>query len=196
MPKTKEQNMTIRAEKRQLIMDSALHLFAENGFEHTSIGNIATHAGISKGLLYSYFKCKDDLLYQILASGMQTFTDNIHSEMTMEDFITGVEKSFDHIMENRDFFKLYTIISVQPKVAQNLGNLITEYGGLHGHITSLFQKCFGERAAQELMLLSVIMKGYSIISVFGDQQNVVAFDILKKTVVEFVKERYNSNKTI
>jgi len=196
MPRTKEQNMAIRTEKKQLIMDSALQLFAENGFEHTSIDSIARHASISKGLLYSYFKSKDDLLCQILASGMQVFTNNIHAEMTMEGFIAGIEKSFDHIMENRNFFKLYTIISVQPKVTQNLGNLVNEHGGSHNHIASLFQKYFGERAAQELLLLSVIMKGYSIISTFGDQQNVASFDILKKTVVDFVKERYNFKKTV
>ena len=195
MPKTKEQNMAIRAEKKLLIMDSALLLFAENGYERTSIENIAQHAGISQGLVYSYFKNKDDLLYQILACGMQTIPDNYHPEMTMEDFVTGIEKIFDHITENIDFFKLYTIISVQPKVTQNLGLMMNEmyqYGSLYNDIMNLFKKHFGEqRALQEFLLFSVILKGFSIISVFGNQQNVFPVDSLKAAVMNLIRERYS-----
>ena len=196
MPRTKEQNLAIRAEKKQLIMDAALYLFAENGFENTSIENIASHVGISKGLLYSYFKCKDDLLYQILASGMKTFSDSFHPEMTMEDFIMGVEKAFEHVAENQTFYKLYTIISVQPKVTQNLGILVNEFGNLHNEIANLFKKHFGEQAMQELLLLSVLTKGYSIVSAFGNQQHLLPTNILKETVMGLIRERYNLNKTI
>ncbi|MDR1886863.1 MAG: TetR/AcrR family transcriptional regulator, partial [Prevotellaceae bacterium] len=61
MPRTKEQNEAIRAEKRQLIMDAAMQLFAEDGYAHTSIDKIAQKAGIARGLLYSYFENKEDL---------------------------------------------------------------------------------------------------------------------------------------
>ena len=192
MPRTKEQNMAIREERKQSIMDSALRLFAENGFENTSIDCIASHAGISKGLLYSYFKCKDDLLYQILVAGMQTFSDSFHPEMTLEDFVTGIEKAFEHIKENIHFYKLYTIISVQPKVTKNLRALVNEYNSLYYNMVNLFKKHFGEQqAAQELLLLSVITKGFTIISVFGDQQNVIFVDSLKKTVMDLIRKRYN-----
>ena len=189
MPRTKEQNIAIRAEKKKIIMDSALQLFAEKGFEHTCINCIAQHAGISKGLMYSYFESKDDLLYQILASGMQTVIENFYPEMTMEEFLTGIEKTFDHLAENRDFVKLYTIISVQPKVSQNLIEMVGEKN-LHGDIASFFKKHFGEQAIQEIILYSIITKGYSIITAFGDQQNLFSVDILKKTVMDFLKERY------
>jgi len=192
MPRTKEQNMIIRAEKRQLIMDSALHLFAENGFESTSIDNIAQHAGISKGLLYSYFECKDDLLYQILVSGMQTVTDNFHPEMTMEEFLTSIEKTFDHIAKNRTFFKLYTIISVQPKVSQNLVKMVGEKN-FHSQSISFFKKHFGEKAIEEIILYATITKGYSIVATFSDQQNVFPVDLLKNTIMNFLRERYKSD---
>ena len=191
MPRTKEQNIAIREERKQSIMDAALQLFADNGFENTSIDSIANHAGISKGLLYSYFKCKDDLLYQILTSGMQKFSESFHSEMTMEDFVAGIENAFEYITENRDFYKLYTIISVQPKVTKNIGVLTNEYDSLYHNMVDLFKRHFGEqRAARELSLLSVIMKGFSIVSVFSDEQNVIPVDSLKNTIMDLIKERY------
>jgi len=192
MPRTKEQNSLIRAEKKQLIMDTALHLFAENGFESTSIDTIAKTAGISKGLLYTYFECKDDLLYQILISGMQTITDNFNPEMSVEEFLTSVEKTFDHIAENRNFYKLYTIISVQPKVSQNLVKMVGEKN-FHNQSISFFKKHFGERAMEEIILYGTITKGYSIVATFSDQQNVFSVDILKKTILNFLRERYKNN---
>ena len=191
MPRTKEQNEAIRTEKRQLIMNSSLQLFAENGFEHTSIDSIAQHAKISKGLIYNYFKDKDDLLHQILISGMKTIFENLRSEITMEDFVADSEKFFDYTLENKEFFKLYTIISVQPRARQKIGIIRNESEHLRGTLINLFKKHFGEeRAFQEILLYSIVLKGFSIIAAFEDEQNSVFTDILKKTVVDFMKERY------
>ena len=191
MPRTKEQNEAIRAEKKQLIMDTALKLFAENGFERTSIECIAQHAGISIGLMYKYFKSKDDLLYQILASGMQMITDFFHADMTMEELIAGIEKFFDYITENREFFKLYTIISVQPNVTKILELIRNENQSSRNDLKKLFDKLFGEQnAIHELILYSVIMKGFTVVYVFDDKQN----EYLKNVIVEFIRNRYKSIK--
>ena len=194
MPRTKAQNEAIRAEKKQLIMDVALRLFAENGFESTSIDSIASHAGISKGLVYAYFECKDDLLCQILAKGMRPFTDHISSDMTMEGFVTSVEHALDHILQNLDFFKLYTIISSQPKVTENIRLMLevtNEYNDFYKGIAKLFTTLFGEeRALQEMLFFSVLMKGFTVITVFGDEQNRVPLGSLKGVVMGAIRERY------
>ena len=62
MPKTKEQNELIRAEKRSHILKVALNVFGEEGYHASSINRIAKKAGISKGLIYTYFESKEDLL--------------------------------------------------------------------------------------------------------------------------------------
>ena len=66
MPRSIEQYEAIRKEKRELILDTALSLFAENGFHQTSIEQIARKAGISKGLTYNYFESKELLLQAVL----------------------------------------------------------------------------------------------------------------------------------
>lgn len=62
MPKTSEQNKKIKEQKREIIISTALNLFADKGFHNTSMEQIASHAKISKGLIYNYFESKDALL--------------------------------------------------------------------------------------------------------------------------------------
>ncbi|TQM68488.1 TetR family transcriptional regulator [Actinomadura hallensis] len=47
------------------ILDAALRLFAERGFDRTSVQGIVEAAEVTKGALYHYFDSKDDLLYEI-----------------------------------------------------------------------------------------------------------------------------------
>lgn len=52
--------------KKQLIMDKSLELFAENGFEATSVQQITERCGISKGAFYLYFHSKDELIASLI----------------------------------------------------------------------------------------------------------------------------------
>ncbi|MFN2629179.1 MAG: TetR/AcrR family transcriptional regulator [Gaiellaceae bacterium] len=49
-------------EKRRLIFDAAVRVFARKGFHTCRVGDIAEEAGVSHGLLYHYFPSKDALL--------------------------------------------------------------------------------------------------------------------------------------
>jgi AcrR family transcriptional regulator len=50
---------------RQRILDTALHLFATNGYEGTSMRDIAAAAGCSLGLAYRYFASKEDMVLEL-----------------------------------------------------------------------------------------------------------------------------------
>ena len=45
-------------ERKQEIIEAALHLFSQKGYEHTTIQDIAKYLNISQGLCYRYFKSK------------------------------------------------------------------------------------------------------------------------------------------
>ena len=47
------------------ILDAAVGLFAERGFDATSVQEVVERAAVTKGALYHYFRSKDDLLYEI-----------------------------------------------------------------------------------------------------------------------------------
>lgn len=52
--------------KRQRILDSAAHCFADRGFAKTTMDEIAQGAGVSKGLVYSHFSGKEELLEAVM----------------------------------------------------------------------------------------------------------------------------------
>jgi TetR/AcrR family transcriptional regulator, fatty acid metabolism regulator protein len=63
MPAISPQRMQDRYDA---ILDAAKRAFSENGYEATSIADIARIAQISDGLIYRYFRNKRELLYEVL----------------------------------------------------------------------------------------------------------------------------------
>ena len=58
-----------RKENRpQEITEAALDAFAENGYAGTRVEEVAKRAGVSKGLLYLYFKTKEELFKAVIRS--------------------------------------------------------------------------------------------------------------------------------
>jgi AcrR family transcriptional regulator len=54
-----------RGDTRQRIQDVALELFADQGYEKTSLREIAEHLDVTKAALYYHFKTKEDILTSI-----------------------------------------------------------------------------------------------------------------------------------
>ncbi|MBM9508569.1 TetR/AcrR family transcriptional regulator [Actinacidiphila acididurans] len=54
-----------RGDTRRRIQDVALELFAERGYEKTSLREIAEHLDVTKAALYYHFKTKEDILISI-----------------------------------------------------------------------------------------------------------------------------------
>lgn len=53
--------------KRRQLLDAAVRVFARKGFHTSRVGDVAEEAGVSHGLLYHYFRSKDELLEAIFA---------------------------------------------------------------------------------------------------------------------------------
>lgn len=166
-PRTEEQFELIRQEKRQLIMDTALELFAASGFENTTITQIAKKAGISKGLLYNYFISKEELLEAILNKGIDDMLavfdpnkDGVLDNMEMEFFIT---QTFKMIKENRKMWKLYTVISFQPSVYKIIEKRSKElYEPMIRMMTNYFKDNRFENPQIETFIFSALMDGIAL----------------------------------
>ena len=61
MPKTKEQFEQIKEERKKAILDAALYLFAVEGYDAVTSDSITKKVGCSHGLLYHYFRTKEEL---------------------------------------------------------------------------------------------------------------------------------------
>jgi AcrR family transcriptional regulator len=57
-----------RTDTRARIIDVALELFPEQGYEKTSLREIADRLGVTKAALYYHFKTKDDIVHGIVDS--------------------------------------------------------------------------------------------------------------------------------
>ena len=54
-----------QADRRRQILDAAVRVFARNGFHGSRVGDVAEEAGVAYGLVYHYFKSKEELLETI-----------------------------------------------------------------------------------------------------------------------------------
>lgn len=64
-------------ERRQQILSAAARCFARKGFYATTMDDIATESGLSKGSLYWYFASKDDLLADLTLWYLDSFTQQL-----------------------------------------------------------------------------------------------------------------------
>ena len=55
-------NEKLATEKRRLILDAAVRVFARQGFNQCRVSDIADEAGVAYGLVYHYFRSKDEVL--------------------------------------------------------------------------------------------------------------------------------------
>lgn len=67
--------------KRRLILKVATEVFAERGFNETTISQIAQKAKIAEGGIYVYFKNKEDLLFSIPEERMENFLSGLNEHL-------------------------------------------------------------------------------------------------------------------
>lgn len=63
-------------EREQRILDAAAQLIIHYGYDKTSVSDIATAAGISKGAIYLHFASKDELFAALLYREVQSYADH------------------------------------------------------------------------------------------------------------------------
>ncbi len=83
-----------KEERPQEITEAALAAFAEQGYAATRVDDVAKRAGVSKGLLYLYFKTKEELFKAVVRSlvvpKIDALTASIDtSELSAEEFLRG-----------------------------------------------------------------------------------------------------------
>ena len=64
-------------DKRRAILGKAARLFADDGFDRVSMAMIAADCGVSKALLYHYYKSKDALLFDVIGEHLQVLCEAV-----------------------------------------------------------------------------------------------------------------------
>ena len=119
-PRTKQQFEKIRKTSKDKILAVALELFAQNGYQGTSIAQIAKKAKISKGLMYNYFKNKEKLLEAIVLEGFNKIMEMDYglstSDKPADKLKSLINETLNNLSNNLHYWQLYTALLVQPLV--------------------------------------------------------------------------------
>src|SRR5205823_5724837 len=65
--------------KRRLILDAAVRVFAHSGFHTSRVTDVAREAGVAHGLVYHYFRSKEELLETIFRESWDDLVDAIRA---------------------------------------------------------------------------------------------------------------------
>lgn len=71
MARNKELNQKMKDERREQILSNALRLFATNGLAATKITDISSASGISQGLIYHYFRSKEEIFTELISNAFE-----------------------------------------------------------------------------------------------------------------------------
>jgi len=174
-PRTAEQFEEIREEKKKLIMQVALELFANDGYHSTSISKIAQKAGISKGLMYNYFESKEELLSSIFNHIMNRTMDMIdpnHDEIiTHEEAEVFFDRFFDVLIDNPQEWRLFYQLTVQKEVMKLLMQENMNIKVQHNQqlLLNYFAKQNFKDPELVIVLFSSIFKGFTLMYAFAPE---------------------------
>ena len=129
MPSRDEQDFE---ERRQQIIDGALEVFSEKGFEKATNKDIAEAAGIgSPGLIYHYFKDKSDLFRQVLEQRAPVLQVIARGESIMElpprEVLMLFGNAFAQSLTNRTAISMFKLIlgeSVRHPIVAEMFNKV------------------------------------------------------------------------
>lgn len=87
--------------KRDTIVSSALELFAERGFDATTVPMIATSANVGAGTIYRYFENKEVLVNTLFQEYVGTFMKTIEEGFPYHE---SIRDQFHHLFKNMILF--------------------------------------------------------------------------------------------
>jgi len=102
-----------------LILETAMKLFAEKGYEHTSIQDIINNlGGLSKGAIYHHFRSKEDILSAVTTK-MSKQSNKMLFEIQNAPGLTGKEKLKKLLVESVNRSVHDEIFAVAPNIGES-----------------------------------------------------------------------------
>ena len=179
-------------DKRRMILDAAIHVFARKGFHHCRVSDVADEAGVAYGLVYHYFDSKEEILNTLFTERWQLMLDAIVAVDARED-IDAREKLYGVASFIIDSYRhepeLMKVIIVEvTRAANTFGRLhlpkIREAYTLIADIV--------ESARQEGTFKSEITPEFAAMCFYGAIEQLLSawiFDILPRSEEEFERAK-------
>ena len=100
--------------KKELIINAAIKVFADKGFYTANVADVAKEAGVADGTIYLYFKNKDDLLISLFETKMeeilQRFSSLLDSTQNAEEKLRQfIHLYFQMIEEDQNLAEVFQV---------------------------------------------------------------------------------------
>ncbi len=179
-------------DKRRMILDAAVTVFARRGFHHCRVSDVADEAGVAYGLVYHYFDSKEEILNTLFLERWQILLDAI-AEIDREEEVPVRDKLYrvasfiiDSYRHDPDLMKV--IIVEVTRAANSFGRLHLEkireaYTGIAGIV---------EAARRERSFKSGIPAEFAAMCFYGAIEQLLSawiFDLLPLTEEELERAK-------
>ncbi|HEV2131000.1 MAG TPA: TetR/AcrR family transcriptional regulator [Longimicrobiaceae bacterium] len=163
-PTNPEMNERMRDASRARILEHALQLFAERGFDRTSVKLLAESAGISPGLVYHYFRSKDDVLRAIFEESVQqvqaAFAEAEAAPTPGERIERLIRASLQGVRENVRFWRLFNGMRLHSKYLELVGEEGMQWtASIRDTMERFFREAGAAEPAVEAGLLFALIDG-------------------------------------
>lgn len=108
-----------RADKRTLITEAAIEVFADKGYNQARVSDIAKRAGVADGTIYLYFKNKEDLLLSIFEEKMDELLAGLGEAIARTDDPIEQIKAFArfHFQQVREHRHAAEVLQVELRLS-------------------------------------------------------------------------------
>lgn len=172
--------------KRKEILKTALELFANEGYQHTSTSKIACQAGVSEGLIFKHFQSKEGLLSAIVNMANDDIRDFIERMKNQNDPKKVLETAFDFpplVSSNRSFWKLQFSLKYQCPAKEQYHE--------KKELINTFETMLG-KAFEELGYENPKMETQLLMNIIGDlcREHCNTESGCDQQYIDFVKQKY------
>ncbi len=177
MARGEHQNRKMRDERREQILRAGLRLFATKGLAATRATDIAKACGIAQGLLYHYYRSKEELFTELIRSAFERMNDAVcmleamklspadKIRTAMRELVRGFQQSEDAA----DYFMLVARATANDAIPAQARKIIEQENTLAYEVLTRIIKAgqrdgaIVEHPPEQLALLFwVIVKGIAL----------------------------------
>ncbi|MEM7107167.1 MAG: TetR/AcrR family transcriptional regulator [Bacteroidota bacterium] len=136
-----------KKELRKLILATAARLFLEQGYEKTSMRNIAEAIEYSPTTIYLYFKDKNELFYALSEEGFRKFfsyVNNISEELAPMDQLKELGKVYLQFASDHPAYYELMFILKEPMESEQTAESWDLGMKSHGVLTTIVNQCIKE----------------------------------------------------
>lgn len=138
-----ERKQEEKQEMHKRILDAARKIFLENGYEKTSMRNIANEIHYSPGMIYFHFKDKSEIFQELHKEGFRLLLTQLKILDTVGDpfeRLKAVGRVFiQFAQENKDYYNLMFIVDEPAKSSEEGGFRIAQEA--INHLMELVKEC-------------------------------------------------------